>query len=56
MNELDKKYAAKIRKECHSGDTELDHSDADQLLISLLNELGYTETVKAWGEVDKWYA
>ena len=52
----DKETALKIRENCMSGDYEADHVKADDLLISLLRDLGYTETADAWAEVGKWYA
>ena len=33
-----------------------DHSDADELLTELLQQLGFTKTVEAWSKVGKWYA
>lgn len=37
-------------------DTEVIHSVADDLLCELLTRLGYTETVQAFHDLDKWYA
>lgn len=39
-----------------NGDTEEAHGDADDVLCSLLNELGYEDVVAAWDKVNKWYA
>jgi hypothetical protein len=39
-----------------NGDTEADHCIADDILISILTKLGYTEIVKAYEEIYKWYA
>lgn len=47
---------AMIRENCHSGDTEVDHSHADLILCQFLEELGYEELVKEWDKVSKWYA
>lgn len=52
----DEVFAAKILDTCSHGDTEGVHSAADGILIDLLTQLGYVETVKAWQSVDKWYA
>jgi len=38
------------------GDTEAQHSDADQILCDLLCALGYDYVVLEWIKVDKWYA
>jgi len=33
-----------------------DHIDADNLLCEFLEDLGYTELVKAFEKIGKWYA
>ena len=38
------------------GDTEIDHVRADEILCELLTELGCSEVVEAFNEIDKWYA
>lgn len=38
------------------GDIEVAHSQADDVLCSLLRFLGHSEVVEAWRELDKWYA
>ncbi len=53
MNEeLNVKYLMKM-KELQS---ELEHDEADWLLCSLLEELGYTELVDTYRKIPKWYA
>ena len=47
LNELSSDY---------SGDTEADHSTADNILCELLSSLGYQDVVDAWEKVNKWYA
>ena len=37
-------------------DTERAHAWADDLLCELLKDLGYVKTVKAFEDLDKWYA
>ncbi len=39
-----------------TGDTEMSHCDADDLLCKVLAELGYADGVKIFTEMDKWYA
>lgn len=39
-----------------SGDTEVAHSDADEILCTLLEGLGYGDVVKQYHKVDKWFA
>lgn len=38
------------------GDIEVAHSQADEILCSLLRSLGHGDVVDAWEKVDKWYA
>lgn len=45
---------AEIKKD--AGDIETDHGKADQVLCELLESLGYSEVVKAYDEIEKWYA
>lgn len=49
-------YAELIREKCNTDDPERDHGEADNLLCSLLLDLGFRETVDAWREIEKWYA
>jgi hypothetical protein len=46
----------KLQEIAKDDDTECAHSDADQVLCDLLESLGYSDVVKAWDEVHKWYA
>lgn len=39
-----------------STDTEAAHGDADDVLCELLAALGFTEVVRRYGLIDKWYA
>jgi hypothetical protein len=44
-------------KEClDNPDIEMAHVDADDLLVSLLRELGYQELADIYENVNKWYA
>ncbi len=54
----DAEMAERIRVECgfDEGDIEIQHDHADQLLVDLLQAMGYEQTVAAWGEVPKWYS
>lgn len=38
------------------GDAETWHYEADEIICGLLTQLGYSEVVKEWNEVPKWYA
>lgn len=46
----------KIDSSCHSGDTECDHSIADDILIEFLEANGCAHLVQSWNNVKKWYA
>lgn len=45
-----------INEECHTRDIECDHALADKIIMDFLTDLGHTELVKAWEDVEKWYA
>lgn len=54
---LNDHYLNRFDAECTDiMDTELNHLNADKLLCELLNELGYTELVTKFKELEKWYA
>jgi hypothetical protein len=53
---IDERYAEQIKGACMSGDFEGDHSNADDILRSILIELGFDKTVDAYNAVGKWYA
>lgn len=40
-------------KNCNSGDEEIDHSNADRILLEYIND---EEVTKAFHDIDKWYA
>lgn len=51
------KEAIEQMKECvNSGDTEVAHLDADNILCDVLTQLGYKELVDLYEKVKKWYA
>ena len=52
----DDDVAAKIKIECTHYDTETSHEKADAILCTLLTKLGYSETVKAFSNLERWYA
>jgi hypothetical protein len=53
---LNEQYLALFKEKCTSGDIEINHSNADDLLCDLLNDLGYTELVTEFKKLEKWYA
>jgi hypothetical protein len=56
IKELDEYFAAFIKKHCHTDDTEMDHANADEKIIELLEKLECVKTVEQWRLVKKWYA
>jgi hypothetical protein len=40
----------------HNGDTEIAHSEADDILCDFLTALGYADVVAEYMKVDKWFA
>ena len=56
VEEEDRYLAEVMRCRCFTDDEEVDHINADQMLVDLLKKLGYTELVKAFDKVDKCYA
>ena len=55
--ELEKKAINSLKKvsQKHKGDTEAAHVSADKVLVELLEELGYSDVVKEYNKVPKWY-
>ena len=47
---------AKLKELQQSDDVELSHYEADQIICNLLNDLGYTDVVKEYNKISKWYA
>lgn len=45
-----------LKLEQQNDDTETAHSNADEILCTLLEELGYAEVVAEYRKVSKWYA
>jgi hypothetical protein len=55
--EMTPKYFAEAMAEiAKNGDTEAAHSQADDLLCLALEDKGFSEGVKIFREMDKWYA
>ena len=51
-----KNHLEKLQQLKFNDDTEMVHVKADEILCELLSELGYTEIVDAYNELEKWYA
>ena len=54
----DKELAEKLQVilDKGSGDQEVEHCDADELLCDTLTELGFTESVSVYRNIPKWFA
>jgi hypothetical protein len=53
---MDLLTAEHIRLECTKDDPENNHKKADQVLLHVLKTLGFTETVKEFNKLEKWYS
>ena len=53
---IEDKYIKDMKEHCFSGDWEIDHGDADDIVIECLKELGMGELARVYDEVGKWYA
>lgn len=51
-----KEIKEKLKKLQQSDDVELSHYEADQIICKLLDNLGYTDIVKEYNKISKWYA
>lgn len=47
-----KELLKRLKEECTSGDEEVDHANADELLLEYIDD---EEITKAFNEIDKWY-
>lgn len=53
---MDREEVLMALKQCHTGDEQIDHSNADRIIMGFLAELGYADIVMEWESIDKWYA
>lgn len=57
MKNMTREMAIKLLKRCQGdGDKEESHIIADQVLLDLLETLGYKDVVEEFEKVGKWYA
>ena len=52
----DKELTDKLQVLVNSDDQEESHVEADDILCAALIELGYTESVRVYRTIDKWFA
>ena len=53
---LNEKYLKQMNELKNNDDYESSHVTADDILCELLDELGYTDLIKVFNELPKWYA
>lgn len=56
LKRMNKKALSEMHNAAQDGDTEGAHCSADSILTGLLRELGFTELVDVYDEIDKWFA
>ena len=56
VTRLDDKYLNKMLKLLPMGDKESAHSQADDLLVDIIREIGLNDIADAYEEVGKWYS
>jgi pantoate kinase len=56
MTMIKEEAIAKLVECQKNDDTEIAHSDADDVLCELLNELGYGDVVAEYQKVFRWFA
>lgn len=49
-------YLKRMMEATENGDSEIAHSNADDILCEMLEELGYSVIVETYHKVSKWYA
>lgn len=52
---VDDHWSGRIRKECSTGDPEVDHNKADGILEDLLKSMSLHKTLAAFQDLEKWY-
>ena len=53
---LDDDSFANLIRDFGSGDSEIAHGNGDDILVKLVERLGFPKTADAWRDLDKWYA
>ena len=56
MYDLAQSCVSELNELSTSKDTEMAHARADEILCEFLNDLGYSDVVKAYETIDKWFA
>ena len=56
QKEFAEQAKVKLIEEINNFDTEAAHWQADVVLTSLLNQLGFNDVVELYERVEKWYA
>jgi hypothetical protein len=53
---LEEKAIKMMRERAFTGDEEVDHVEADKILIWLLRQINCNDLADLWEKVEKWYA
>ena len=56
QKELAIKAIKALKEELNNCDTEDAHGNADHILCTLLNNIGFADVVNAYEDIEKWYA
>ena len=51
-----KRIVEKLNRLAYSGDREMAHAEADDLLCEVVDLLGHGEVTHAYSQISKWYA
>lgn len=50
---LDSKYLKRMKEECSNDDTEIDHANADKILVDLLRDIGLVDVATFYENLPK---
>jgi hypothetical protein len=56
IEDYEKHFAERIATECDTGDAEVDHEKADEIMVEFLQSLGLYNIANRYLNVNKWYA
>lgn len=56
LSQTEKDIVEELERLSHDKDIEAKHAKANTLIMEFLEQLGYTEIVEAYDNIEKWYA
>ena len=56
LDKLEKECIGYLKGFCNTGDIELNHANADDMIMSLVKALGFKKLEKEYYKIEKWYA